>query len=264
MNINKDSSRSLVDFTSVLSALPKIPGKALLFAFAFLFSISSWAWELPVCMGNAKDGWAAGDNNWRWDYGNPYPVEGGAEWTVATQNMVNPSGTDEYKPMEPSVLFGFLKGWAAGKNSATDPEKFLYFGEEKEERKLSASASLEGHFPQVGPTSVIIFKVPKDGKYQVEIEGKVTVQSKTAGYAKVSVAILSEARKQETPLKSFELNSAGGFGGYGDILSFSDTVEIKAGNEIVIRLQAVSPGPSSAGSSTIAFKKCGISLAEKK
>ena len=260
--MNKDTGSSLID--SARFTLPKIPGKALLFAGVCLFSISSWAWELPACMGNAKDGWAAGDNIWRWDYGNPYPVDGGAEWTVATQNMVNPSGTDEYTPMEPSVLFGFLKGWAAGENSAADPKKFLYYGEKEEGRKLTATASVEGRFPEVSPASAVIFKAPNDGKYQVEIDGKVMVQNKSAGYAKVSVAILSNARTLETPLKSFELNSAGGFGEYGDTLSFSDTVEIKAGNEIVIRLQTVSPGHASAGSSTLVFKKCGISLAEKK
>ena len=242
-----------------------LQGGVLLACVAFLSPAR--AWDLPQCVGNQKDGWSAGvEDNWSWERGNPLEVDGGGQWTVAGQNLLKPTTTDEYKPLEKALLFNFLKGWAEG-GVSPDKSMFLYFGEGQDGRKLVTQSNAEFGFPQMSPAAAILFKVPRDGKYQVAIEGAVTVQSKTAGFARVQIYTLTDKRATEVPLESFELNNKGGCHlgekELGDKLSYSGSVSMKAGDEIVARLQTISPGPATAGASALAFSKYSIVPADK-
>jgi hypothetical protein len=231
------------------------------------FLSAARAWDLPQCVGNQKDGWSAGvEDNWSWERGNPLEVDGGGQWTLAGQNLLKPTTTDEYKPLEKALLFTFLKGWAEG-GVSPDKSMFLYFGEGQDGRKLVAQSNAEFGFPQMSPAAAILFKVPRDGKYQVAIEGAVTVQSKTAGFARVQIYTLTDKRATEVPLESFELNNKGGCHlgekELGEKLSYSGSVTMKAGDEIVARLQTISPGPATAGASALVFSKYSIVPADK-
>jgi hypothetical protein len=229
-----------------------------------LFS-SVGAWELPSCLGNAKEGWADGAANWTWDKGNPYPLDGGGEWTLAGQVQADAPVTAEYKLLTKAVLYNYISGWASEGSGTYENALFKFFGEGADGRKLCVTPNPALGFPQISPAAAILFKVPTNGRYQVTIGGKIIVQSKTAGFARVEISTLAEGRSSGTMLKRVDLNSAGGTGGnLSDQLSYSGTIPMTAGSELVTRLQTVSPGPGSAGTSVLVIGQYSIVPADKK
>lgn len=213
-----------------------------------LTALAGSAWELPPVTGD-QNGWGAVDNNWTWDKGNPLS-EDGATWSVEMQTQPEPTLTAEFEPMPKGLLYNFVRAWVDG-SEEFDPEQFY-----KDRTLVTKSSSPEmGKFPEKGKSSAIIFKPEKPGTYHIQIEGAANVQNKTAGYVLASLYVLSSNRAADNLLQQTELNAAGGMGDYPDKLSFEQDVDLGAGDEFAVRIQAVSPGAAPVGSASLDFKK---------
>ena len=201
-------------------------------------------WSLAPIKGDKTKQWAV-EPNWTWNKGNPMKYKG-AKWTVAMQDVDDPELTGKYTPMEKGDIYGFKFGWR-GKEGGKDPQ-FKYM-----EKTLSTYITLGN---KKGPAAAVIFKPAKAGKFKVDISGNIYVQNKTAGYALVTVYVLSKKRSVAKELKAYKLNLKGGHMAkeLSGNFAYQEEVAISAGEELAIRVQTVNPGPASAGRSGIKFK----------
>ena len=217
------------------------------------------SWELPSVAGNVTAKWSEGSNVWQWDRGNPFVAEGGAEWLVARQAHAGGNATDEYTPLKPATLFKFTYGW--GDDPTVDYPPFAYFASANaKDRALVCSTTPAEGFPQTSPAAAVLFKAPKDGSYRIEIEAKVTVQSKAAGHARITLDVLSARRSAAAPVAAYDLNNPGGEGGGKEAFSLAEDVSMKAGDELTVRVATVSPGLAGAGRTALSFGKFTITL----
>ncbi len=211
---------------------------AALFASA---SVRAAEWKLQPITAHAPNVWSEAPN-WNYELGNPMP-DSGARWTLSAQVDKDPTLTSAYTPMVKATAWAYFYIWGIG-NGDTHAYR---------DTILSAKA-LDGT-PQVGPASVIRFRPPAAGSYQVDIVAAVKVQNPTAGHGRATVYILSPDATSATQLASVDLNNGtpGAFGGFPSTLNFHSAVPLKKDEELAVRIQTVNPGPASAGTTSLTF-----------
>ena len=208
------------------------------------------AWNLRPIDGHKPDIWAAGDN-WKHGDGNSLADHGGV-WTLAVQNDKNPVPTSPYELMVAGTYVGQTCIWQGGAPSPDPAQQY---------RGATLTARPADGSPQASPSSAILFRVPESGLYACEVEGQAHAQNHTAGYALLTLCALTADHTGARPVASVALNtkSAGAFGGYPDAFSLKEFVTLQKGEEIAVRLQAVNPGPATAGSVAATFSRFRIS-----
>ena len=207
-------------------------------------------WTLRPIDGHQPDVWAAGDN-WKHGDGNPLADRGGA-WTLAVQNGKNPALTTPYEPMTAGTYVGYNLIWQGGA-AAHDPAQ-QYRG------TLLTARPADGS-PHASPSSAVLFRVPERGLYRCEVAGKVNVQQPTAGHARLTLFALNADRSAARPIAVRDLNAeaAGAFGNLPAAFEFDKTLSLQRGEEFAVRLQAVNPGPATAGSVSASFTRFRVS-----
>ena len=211
-------------------------------------------WKLSPISGNKPAVWAAAPN-WRHSDGNPLATSG-AQWSLVTQAERNPSLTSAYELMKPGTYVGYNFLWQSG-SAGKDPAQ--------QYRGYTLITRPDGATAQKSRSSAILLKLPAAGRYSVEIAGKASVKQPAAGHALLTVYTLNADRSQAKELKLYSLNNKapGAFGGYPDTFSYTDTVELAAGEELAVRVQAVNPGGATAGSAAVTFTAFKVSLVAK-
>lgn len=204
-------------------------------------------WSLAPIVGDNTNKWRSAPN-WTWTHGNPME-DNGAQWNIAIQNRDNPTLTDTYKNMEKGLAYNYNFCWRGTEGGNNPGFKYL---------KNSLCTYIDKG-PKKGPSAAILFKTPKTGTYQVTISGKIHLQNKTAGYVIVTLYTLKNNRTEANEIKTYKLNSQGGFGKYPDTLSFDEKIKLTAEEELAVRVQTCNPGPSQAGHSTLSLKEFKIS-----
>jgi len=203
-------------------------------------------WTLCPINGHKPDVWSAG-GNWKHADGNPLADHGGT-WTLAVQDGKNPSPTAPYAPMTAGTYVGYTLIWQGGP-SAQDPAQ--------QYRDTTLTARPTDGSPQAGPASALLFRIPDSGLYTCEVAGQATVQNPSAGHAQLTFCALSADRTSARPIASLSLNAktAGAFGGYPDAFEVKESISLQKGEEFAVRLQAVNPGPATAGTVAATFSR---------
>lgn len=212
-------------------------------------------WELPQIAGDVPNGWEA-SAAWRWEAGNPCKDKGAA-WTLAIQDQNGPQPTSPYTLMQQGTYVDYYRIWQGDKEKSKDPRQY-YRGNTLYVRPVNAT-------PQTSPASALLFKVPADGKYVFDLAAAVaTVQSPTAGHGLVRLYTLDPARQQATLLKEFQVNASkpGAFGSFPDKIAYNEILTLAAGQEFVVQLMAVNPGPASVGTVGLTFNRWKVRLAK--
>lgn len=213
------------------------------------FIASANEWSLPGIFGHAPNIWQKTRDNWTWYKGNPYKV-GSGEWSLAYQTGKNPELTTKYIKMQQGIAWDYHFVWRG--DSKNKNPKFYYLD------KTLLASGIKGACS--GPASAILFSASNKGTYQLELVGKVKVQCKTAGFARLTVYKLSADGKLAKKLKTVDLNNQGGYKGLPEKYAFSLEVILNVKEQLGVRIQTINPGPASAGKSSITFNKFKIKL----
>ena len=211
-------------------------------------------WKLRPTLGHKPNVWAAGPN-WKHADGNPLS-DAGATWTLATQAEKEPSLTSAYKLMTAGTYVDYTFAWLTGPATFDPGQRYV---------ETMLITSPEDAAPQTSRSSAILLKVPQAGAYKAEIAGTVYVQNVTAGHALLTLYTLNADRSVAKELKSFQLNKKadGAFGDFPEKFDYSDTVQLGAGEELAVRIQAVNPGTASAGRCGATFSNFTVTLEKK-
>ncbi len=110
----------------------------------------------------------------------------------------------------------------------------------------------------VGPSGVIAFEAASKMTYNYDIRGVISVQTESAGYARIQVYSLNTNKTSGTLLQSFNLNEAGGYGGYPTNFVATGNVTLDVHEYIAVRLQSIAPGTGNPGNSIITFTKYNV------
>ena len=203
------------------------------------FACQAGAWTLPGIDGHAPSVWV-GERNWTQESGNPMPDQG-ASWGLYYQTDEN----GDFKPMIFGLAYNYTFAWRSSEGTALSEGH----GEDPACHYIGTTLACPNGktFPGDGPNARVTFKPTVAGKFKLEIAGTATVQSPTAGNARLRVLVLDAPLKTVREVKAIELKSK-------DNASISETIELKAGECMGVTLQSVNPGPSGCGKCSIAFK----------
>ena len=212
-------------------------------------------WSLKPIDGDNTKNWEAG--SWTWEMGNPCE-DHGATWTVAFQNKINPEPGFSYTPMNKGTYVGFIRIWQGDADVSKDP-RMQYQKNQLIARPANVSA-------QQSESVAILFKPKNGGEYQVNIKSVLDhVQNPTAGDALVGVYLMSTDGRLVEKLQESELNvkKPGVFGNnLPQAIEFNKTVTFAAGQELILRLQAVNPGNASVGACALKIDEFTVTLAK--
>lgn len=214
---------------------------------AWTFCAAAGEWALAPVKGNQPNVWAAGEN-WTHARGNPLKVEGG-EWLLAYQDKDDPAPEEPYLPMRNGTYVDYHYVWKAGDAVERDP-RLCYRGTTLSARPAAAGVHLS-------PAAAILFAPAAAGNYRLAITGDVSVQSPSAGYARLLLGVLAADGKTFRTLQDDKRNSdkPGAFGAYPAKYQIAQTVALAAGERLVLRLQTASPGNASAGTSSLTLRE---------
>jgi hypothetical protein len=188
--------------------------------------------------------------------GNPM-TDNGATWKVAYQDQTNPSANAPFLAMNKGTYVGFVRIWQGGEAVSRDPQ-IQYKSDCLSVRPSSNKA-------HKSPSAAIIFSPEKQGQYSIDLKTKlVGVQSPTAGYANVELYILSTDGRiadmqQQERLNAKKPNAYGKT--YPDRFDFQKSVKLEAGQELILRLQAINPGNASVGNCRLQIETFAVELA---
>lgn len=200
----------------------------------------SGKWSLKPVDGDNTKQWAAG--SWTWEMGNPMS-DHGATWTVGYQNKANAAPTDTYLPMIKGTYVGFVRIWQGDQETSKDPQM-----QYKSNCLITRPIKKTAHRSE---SVAVIFKPDAAGKYKVQIKATLLgVQNPSAGHARVGLYQISSDGRIAQTLDETDLNvkKAGAFGkDLSDKINFEQVLEFEAGQDLILRLQAVNPGNASVG-----------------
>lgn len=112
--------------------------------------------------------------------------------------------------------------------------------------KILSTNSTRG--TSASPAQTILFKAPENSWYDIDLSGALNRRSAhTAGYLKVTLYLLSPKMTKIKELKTFRLNTKGGFGNYPNTISHQDKIKIRENCYLALAVQVVAPGPAPAG-----------------
>lgn len=202
-------------------------------------------WQLSPIIGDNTANWKE-KPNWTWSDGNPMS-ESDATWRLAIQPLANPEIASRHTNMVQGLYVNFVRIWKGDKQEAKDPEN--------QYRNFQLLTRGNARESGPGPASVLMFRPSTEGSFALQIAAKVYVQNKTAGYARATLYTLNEDETTGEQLKMVDLNQAGGFESTGkpDTLKLDQTVTLKAGQWLALRIQGVNPGPASSGTVGLNF-----------
>jgi len=108
------------------------------------------------------------------------------------------------------------------------------------------------------------FRAPVNGTYRLAVTGKLTGRSNpSAGSALVTVYILGHVKEGMRVIKTFPLNTPGGYGGHPQEFSWSGISPLQAGWRFAVGLQTKNGGPADAGASEIELREFNCELLRK-
>lgn len=202
---------------------------------------------------------------WQGEFGttnnNPYEQAGSvsgtpAQWAAVYQGTPGAALSDSYSKMYFANRFAYdgihvFSGDPAG-TSAFDPYP-VYHGHNLTATNSPGAGS--------GPSSGVFFLAPESGTYHVDVQAALTgFGANTAGFGHVEIFTLSGSFTGDTfnvtsstLLQGFDLNTAGGFGGFPDSFSYSSDLVLGAGDVLGVRFTSVAPGPAPAGPGSLDF-----------
>lgn len=212
------------------------------------------SWTLPICKGN-QAGWSKQKPNWTWDVQNPLNSTRDGFWSLEIQPAPEPTLTSEFKLMVPGELYEFEHAWTDGSGEFDPPHFYKDYC-----LATRSSGQAEGIFPENGPSSAILFKIPQDGTYRVRVGGEVNVQIPAVGFASVCLYTLKPDRSEKQLLKRQLCNAKEGLGSYPSTWFFEEEMPLRAGDFLVLRIQTISPGEGAAGRSSITFTEFDVTL----
>ena len=98
------------------------------------------------------------------------------------------------------------------------------------------------------PASSILFRAPRTGWYRIGCAGALTKRSNhTAGHALMTIYTLPRGGQAMRELAGLPLNTKGGFGDHPAEFTWAGQVWLRAGWQVGVGLQVVSPGPANGG-----------------
>ena len=224
--------------------------KRFLFAGLMLAStVSAFAaeWSLKPVEGDVAHKWKQGIPNWTWDQKNPCS-DNGVVWTLFHQDKLDSEKSGPFLPMKPGVAYNYTWVWV-GQTDGKNPTAFYTSG-----KKLIAPPRTSQEKNGIGKAVGILFKPNAEGKYEIDISGKVSVSAPTAGHARVQIYTLDTSDQTVSLLKEANLNSPKGFRNYPSELKWKGEVVFGKNTVFVLRIQSVNPGYASCGGSTLAFE----------
>ena len=110
----------------------------------------------------------------------------------------------------------------------------------------------------------LTFRAPVNGTYRLAVTGKLTGRSNpSAGSALVTVYILGHVKEGMRVIKTFPLNTPGGYGGAPQEFSWSGILPLQAGWRFAVGIQTKNGGPADAGASEIELTEFNCELLRK-
>jgi hypothetical protein len=110
----------------------------------------------------------------------------------------------------------------------------------------------------------LTFRAPVNGTYRLAVTGKLTGRSNpSAGSALVTVYILGHVKEGMRVIKTFPLNTPGGYGGAPQKFSWSGILPLQAGWRFAVGIQTRNGGPADAGTSEIELTEFNVELLRK-
>lgn len=215
-------------------------------ALASAFAVQAAEWSLKPVEGDVAHKWKQGIPNWTWDRKNPYH-DNGAVWTVFYQEKLDSEKSGPFLPMKPGTAYNYTWAWI-GELDGKNPASLYTSG-----MKLTAPSRSSKEKNGIGKAVGFLFKPDANGRYEIDISGKVNVASPTAGHARVQIYTLDTSDQTVSLLKELNLNSPKGFRNYPSDLKWKGDVVFEKNTVFVLRIQSVNPGPASCGNSTITF-----------
>lgn len=177
---------------------------------------------------------------WDTSLANPL-VTGEGTWTLAGQTEANSELTAKLEPLTKGMRFDKPAWqWDNGRLSVM-------------EKRMTASTLAKT--TQIGPATVIAFQPKEAGKYKVQIKGELKIQIPAAGYAVATVFVFRAGGAAAEEIGVFTTVDATTKRGVSQVeVSLEKDVEVKAGDQIAVRLQARNPGNASSGNAYLTFE----------